>query len=149
MSLHISNKSLELKNTPNKRKRESINANKENHFPFNAFMEVKSIADLVKQKKKTDSENPYEISRKPPKKKTKHDIDEKCFVNPALNLNGPETVFNPFEVKRMPIVESDTYCFTNEGLDIRGSEREIVNPFEVHRDGSDAARGSQGTQQFH
>lgn len=144
MSVRVNNNTFELKITPNKRKRESIaNANKENSFPFINFMEVKSISDLVKQKKEP-VETSYEIARKPPKKKTKQDFDENCFVNPALNLNGPEKTFNPFEVKRRPVVESESHCFTNEGLDIRGAEREVVNPFEIHRDGSAAARDVQG-----
>lgn len=147
MDIHVNNNTFEIKTTPSKRRRESTaNANKENHFPFNAFMEVKSIADLVKHKKKSNVEHPHEVARKPPKKKSKHDIDENCFVNPALNLNGPEKAFNPFEVKRMPIMESDTYCFTNEGLDIRGAEREVLNPFEVHRDESAAICGNQNNQ---
>lgn len=145
MSIRIDNNTFELKITPNKRKRDSAkdkqqaHHNKENNFVFNNFMEVKSIADLVKQKASTmattsDHKNPYELVRKPPKKKTKHDIDGNCFVNQALNINGPEIMFNPFEVKRMPNIEQENHCFTNPGLNIRGAERDVVNPFEVVRD---------------
>lgn len=59
-------------------------------------MEVKSIAEIANEK--SDAENPYEVIRKPPKKKKKADIEEVCFENPALNLDGPEKRFNPFEV---------------------------------------------------
>lgn len=147
MSIRIDNNTFELKITPNKRKRDSAKDkqqschNKENNFVFNNFMEVKSIADLVKQKTtpstmstSSDPSNPYELVRKPPKKKTKHDLDENCFVNPALNINGPEKIFNPFEVKRMPNIEQENHCFTNPGLNIRGAERDVVNPYEVVRD---------------
>lgn len=145
MSTQIDNNTFELKITPNKRKRDSTkdkqqsHHNKENNFVFNNFMEVKSIADLVRQKTMSTTDgmnmnNPYEIARKPPKKKTKHDIDENCFVNPALNIDGPENIFNPFEVKRMPNTEQENHCFTNPGLNIRGAERDVVNPFEVLRD---------------
>lgn len=143
MSIRHDNNTFELKITPNKRKRDSAKSHhdKENNFVFNNFMEVKSIADLVKQKKtpsmsatSTEQSNPFELVRKPPKKRSKHDIDDNCFVNPALNINGPEKAFNPFEVKRMPNIEQDNHCFTNPGLNIRGAERDVVNPFEVVRD---------------
>lgn len=149
MSIRFDNNAFELKITPTKRKRESAKEsqhNKENNYLFHNFMEVKSIADLVKQKKSvpetaasimsTDPNNPYELVRKPPKKKTKHSVDgsENCFVNPALNLNGPERMFNPFEVRRMPNIEQEDHCFINPGLNIRGAERDVVNPFEVVRD---------------
>lgn len=144
MSIRIDNNTFELKITPNKRKRDSTkdkpqsHHNKENNFVFNNFMEVKSIADLVKQRAAPSTaaqNNPFECVRKPPKKKTKHDIDESCFVNPALNINGPEKVFNPFEVKRMPESGQENHCFTNPGLNIRGAERDVANPFEVVRSG--------------
>lgn len=146
MSIRIDNNTFELKITPNKRKRDSAkdiqqsHHNKENNFVFNNFMEVKSIADLVKQKTTPSSmsttgehSNPFELARKPPKKKSKRDTDEGCFENPALNLNGPEKIFNPFEVKRMPNIEQENHCFTNPGLNIRGAERDVVNPYEVVR----------------
>lgn len=149
MSIRIDNNTFELKITPNKRKRDSAKDhsqschNKENNFVFNNFMEVKSIADLVKQKATASAtmstssvhNNLYECVRKPPKKKTKHDIDDSCFVNPALNINGPEKLFNPFEVKRMPDIGQENHCFTNPGLNIRGAERDVANPFEVVRNG--------------
>lgn len=78
--------------------------NKENIA--DAFMEVKSISDLI-------SSNPFEVIRKPPKKKKKHDIEDCCFINPALNLNGPEKEPpNPFEVKRLN--EDNTKLNNNE-----------------------------------
>lgn len=142
MSIKVNNNIFELKITPNKRKREHFetNENKENNFILNNFMEVKSIADLVKQRNVNEnvdgSVNNFEIVRKPPKKKTKHDTDgeEHCFVNPALNLNVAEKVINPFEVKRAPIVEEENHCFSNPALNIRIAERERVNPFEIARD---------------
>lgn len=146
MSIKVDNNVFELKITPNKRKREHIETkssieNKENNFFRNNFMEVKSIADLVKQRNVNanvddGSVNNFEIVRKPPKKKTKHESDgeEHCFVNPALNLNVPEKIINPFEVKRAPIVEEENHCFSNPALNIRIAERERVNPFEIARD---------------
>lgn len=139
MSIRIDNNTFELKITPNKRKRElskDKHHNKENNFIYNNFMEVKSISDLVQPKcNNSINENPYELVRKPPKKKTKHDLDfdENCFVNPALNINGPEKQINPFEVKRAPIAEEENHCFSNAGLNIRGADREI-NPFEIVRE---------------
>lgn len=47
-------------------------------------------------------ENPFEVHRRPPKKKTKKEEhkskNESCFENAALNLALPEKQFNPFEV---------------------------------------------------
>lgn len=137
----------ELRVTPNKRKRDDIrerksqqfnyySSNKENNFIYNNFMEEKSIAELVKTKKHSsnakNAENPFELLRKPPKKKNrKNNSDEGCFVNPALNLNGPENILNPFEVKRSaPLPEAVHNCFENTGLNIRVEDRQ-VNPFEV------------------
>lgn len=85
---------------------------KENRNPFltNPCLEVKSIADIAQRHQKNldvdeikneDSipENPYEVVRKPPKKKKRRtEIEEACFENPALNLELPEKQFNPFEV---------------------------------------------------
>lgn len=157
MSARVDNNAYELVITPNKRKREypgdgnaakvsSFAAynnngignadNKENHFVYNNFMEVKSIAEIFAQKKTVatgPNENPYEVIRKPPKKKTKHDEDAGCFENAALNLNGPEKVFNPFEVRRDPIVAKDSHCFINSALNIRVAEREVRNPYEIDR----------------
>lgn len=87
--------------------------NKENLC--DAFMEVKSISDLV-------GGNPFEVIRKPPKKKKKHDIEDCCFVNPALNLNGPEKEpLNPFEVKRYSTENNLTAnCEGNVGIENPG-----------------------------
>lgn len=166
MSVKVDNNAYELVITPNKRKRDYPgggqflhdygNSNKENHFVYNNFMEVKSISEIFAKKQDVVSaptavammtDNPYEVSRKPPKKKTRRDIDtdDGCFVNPALNLNGPEKVLNPFEVRREPPVKQDTHCFVNSGLNLRGAEREVRNPFEIERD-SVPAKEMQGTQ---
>lgn len=123
--------------TPNKRRREgtapNYDSNKENKYFCNSYMEVKSLSDMI-------VENPYEIIRgKPPKKKKKHDIEESCFVNPALNINGPENIINPFEIKRtVPVAATaspNQHCFVNTGLNIRAPEREndSRNPFEIVR----------------
>lgn len=75
-------------------------------------MEIKSIADLVSSVSATKKslvamqdleKNPFEVIRKPPKKKTKKDDrliskEEACFENAALNLALPEKQFNPYEV---------------------------------------------------
>lgn len=153
MSIRVDNNAYELIITPNKRKRANdeknhshsnvslaldCGSNKENHFVYNNFMEVKSIAEILAQRKEpiaVDVENPYEVLRKPPKKKQKHELDDGCFENPALNLNGPEKVLNPFEVRREPVaLPNSNHCFVNSGLNIRGVDREIRNPFEVTRD---------------
>lgn len=138
----------ELRVTPNKRRREqksnqfnNYGSNKENNFIFNNFMEEKSIAELVEIKKYQNSnanvgENPFELIRKPPKKKNRksYSDDGGCFVNPALNLNGPEKILNPFEVIRnAPLPEVVHHCFENTGLNIRVEDRQ-VNPFEVARE---------------
>lgn len=132
---------LNFVDTPNKRRRESryeestnpcrLLANKENHY---MGMEVKSIAQMIADK---TIENPFEVVRKPPKKKKKTDIEDSCFVNPALNLNGPEIVLNPFEIKRLPTVVQDDLCFVNSGLNIRGPDKhhETSKAFEVVRGG--------------
>lgn len=73
-------------------------------------LEVKSIADIIKlpvegiDSAKIDgdalSQNPYEVQRKPPKKKKREsEIIEACFENAALNLELPERQFNPYEVR--------------------------------------------------
>lgn len=146
----MDNNAFELVNqtTPNKRKREypidgkcvqpTYAISKENHFVYNNFMEVKSIAEIFSQKKDAPAipaaENPYEVSRKPPKKKTKRDAEDGCFENAALNLNGPEKMFNPFEVRRDVISVDTKHCFVNSGLNLRGAEREVRNPYEIARD---------------
>lgn len=152
MSEHYLNAACtELRVTPNKRKRDDIKerkskqfnnfgSNKENNFIYNNFMEEKSIAELVQIKKHQNfnantNENPFELVRKPPKKKNRKNYsDDGCFVNPALNLDGPEKILNPFEVKRSaPLPEEVHHCFENTGLNIRVEDRQ-VNPFEVARE---------------
>lgn len=155
MSIQVTNTTFELRITPNKRKRDDSKdrrsnngSNKENNFVYNNFMEVKSIADLIENKNCQNSNsngvnvcNPFEIVRKPPKKKNRKDLSEDgCFVNPALNLNGPENVVNPFEVKRAaPLLEAVHHCFENTGLNIRGEDRQVINPFEIVRESTTAA----------
>ncbi|XP_037036772.1 uncharacterized protein LOC119074617 [Bradysia coprophila] len=136
-----------LADTPNKRKRreskydDSVDyysnpnrllANKENNY---MGMEVKSIAQMIADK---TIENPFEVIRKPPKKKKKSDIEDSCFVNPALNINGPETVLNPFEVIRQPTVVKDDLCFINSGLNIRIPDKACPagNAYEISRSGN-------------
>ena len=147
MASAIDNSAFEMNLTPNKRKRESsINNlpisnikndyNKENSkYPYSSFMEVKSIADIMSAtNKKITVDNPYEIVRKPPKKKTKQDFEENCFINPALDLQSTETPVNPYEVKRPLVLPNNTNnCFVNSGLNIRAAENGIINPFEVER----------------
>lgn len=139
MSAPITNSiPFELRITPTKRKREELKerqlqhfnygANKENKFiTYNNCMEVKSISDLI-------NPSAFEVVRKPPKKKDRKDVsDDNCFVNPALNLNVPEKIINPFEVIRAATIqETIQHCFENSGLNIRGEERQI-NPFEIAR----------------
>lgn len=150
MSVQLTNTTFELRITPNKRKRDDLKRsqhsnNKENHnqhYAYNNFLEVKSIAELIQHKNYPHGANPYEIVRKPPKKKNRLDLtDDGGFVNPALNLNGPEKVLNPFEVKRAaPLPEAAHHCFENTGLNIRGEER-VINPYEVARDTALTAAG--------
>lgn len=154
MSIQLTNTTFELRITPNKRKRDDlkerkihhVNSNKENNFVYNNFLEIKSIAELVESKNSNLNGinatcNPYEIVRKPPKKKNRKDLPEDgCFANPALNLNGPEHVVNPFEVRRSaPLPEAVHHCFENTGLNIRGEERNVINPFEIVRECTTAA----------
>lgn len=72
---------------------------KENNeiFPKNG-LEVKSIAKMALQDGTQIPQNPYEVVRKPPKKKKRHSEETACFENPALNLELPEKQFNPYEV---------------------------------------------------
>lgn len=115
----------------------AINAsNKENVFVYNPFMETKSIAELLENRM---PENPYEVIRKPPKKKKKHDIEDCCFTNPGLNLNGPEVPLNPFEIKRETNVNTDQYCFRNPCLNINAVDHGTTNPFEVVRHANSAS----------
>lgn len=118
--------------------------NKENNFWFSdSCMEVKSISELVLEKGgKVTKNNDYEIIRKPPKKKTKTDIEESCFTNPGLDLNAAEKVLNPFEVVReensiASKLEDASHCFINPclNLNLRDSEsNNQFNPFEVKRE---------------
>ncbi|XP_031623553.1 uncharacterized protein LOC116340933 [Contarinia nasturtii] len=158
MSVQLTNTTFELRITPNKRKRDDIkerkqynhgSSNKENHFVYNNFLEVKSIAELVESKNVSNSSganvcNPFEIVRKPPKKKNRKEfLDDGCFVNPALNLNGPEHVVNPFEVRRAaPLPEAVHHCYENTGLNIRGEERQVINPFEIVRECTTASNAT-------
>lgn len=139
---NVTNKTMNI--TPNKRKREcSVAAvNKENYgYNHHGGMEVKSLADLLGLPSQHHPTNPFEVVRKPPKKRTKCDnvppADHNCFVNPALNLNGPENVMvNPFEIRRTStdaMAAVDPHCFYNTGLNIRGPEKEVRNPFEIVR----------------
>ncbi|XP_055709095.1 uncharacterized protein LOC129805299 [Phlebotomus papatasi] len=119
----------------NKRRRESDNfGSLSSHHVF-PDMETKSIADLLTQRV---MENPYEVVRKPPKKKKK-DEPLACFDNEALNLNTPEKQFNPFEVKRseceMPV---QAVSYVNLGLNLKAPESASVkNPFEIVRSGDE------------
>lgn len=125
--------------TPTKRKREELKerqlqhinygVNKENHFAaYNNFMEVKSIADLIDIKSK-QHDNPFEVTRKPPKKKDRRSLSaENCFVNPALDLNMPEKIINPFEVKRSAHMSEVVHSYENSGLNLRDNERLSANP---------------------
>lgn len=61
-------------------------------------LEVKSIAETALQEGTQIPQNPYEVVRKPPKKKKRHSDETACFENPALNLELPEKQFNPYEV---------------------------------------------------
>lgn len=151
MSVQVDNNAFELVNntTPNKRKREyphdgkcvmtpKFVNNKENYLVYNNFMEVKSIAEIFAQKKDAPQiaaiENVFEVSRKPPKKKTKREAEDGCFENAALNLNGPEKIINPYEVKRDVVQPKNEHCFVNSGLNLRGAEREVRNPYEIARE---------------
>ncbi|XP_004530435.1 uncharacterized protein LOC101454586 [Ceratitis capitata] len=108
----------------------------------NACMEVKSISEIAKStlEKKiiTDAQvqNPYEVQRKPPKKKKREtEIIEACFENPALNLEVPEKQFNPYEVLRdVPTKVNKSNCFVNAALNLRIEDMSTTrNPFEIQR----------------
>lgn len=144
--------------TPNKRKRDAIAGggvahdptNKENHIyaAHNGYMEVKSLADLLPAKDAggCSNNNAFEVQRKPPKKRTKLDqaaVEQQGFVNAGLNLNGPDHVVNPFEIRRGPErapIESQN-CFVNTALNIRGPEKEVRNPFEIVRPHGNSTTG--------
>uniref|UniRef100_A0A182XWM6 Uncharacterized protein n=1 Tax=Anopheles stephensi TaxID=30069 RepID=A0A182XWM6_ANOST len=128
-------------------------ANKENYNMFSdSCMEVKSIADLASKRSNgygCDT-NPFEVVRKPPKKKKKQmhpgvggsvSLEESCFENPGLNLAAADKQpVNPFEVPRdgdeckRKEAEELSRCFVNSALNIRGAEStERFNPFEIVR----------------
>ncbi|XP_058825296.1 uncharacterized protein LOC131685522 [Topomyia yanbarensis] len=110
-------------------------SNKENYNIFSeSCMEVKSIAELAS----VAGENPYEVIRKPPKKKKKQsDFEDSCFVNPGLNLAAiDKPSVNPFEVVRSeePERKGNDSCFVNGALNIKGRDKgEGINPFEILR----------------
>lgn len=138
-----------LLTTPNKRKRETANknnasfvVNKENNFLYNGFMETKSINDLINPSttipaSKISDNNQFEILRKPPKKKKKHNsTDACCFINEALNLNGPENPLNPFEIRRTSnsVGIPNPNGFFNPALNLaREPGNYKSNPFEIAR----------------
>ena len=90
--------------TPKKlmaRRRKSCVPLSGNPFLNGNGMEFKSIKDFVSNVAAEVTPNPYEVVRKPPKKKRQteeNSIESACFVNPALNLEAAEKQFNPFEV---------------------------------------------------
>uniref|UniRef100_A0A182KBP1 Uncharacterized protein n=1 Tax=Anopheles christyi TaxID=43041 RepID=A0A182KBP1_9DIPT len=129
-------------------------SNKENYNLFSdSCMEVKSIADLAgatkRPKANTSDTNPFEVIRKPPKKKKKQmhaactvPLEDSCFENPGLNLAAADKQpVNPFEVPRdgdeskRKEAEELSRCFVNSALNIRGAEKgtERYNPFEIVR----------------
>uniref|UniRef100_A0A034VP75 Uncharacterized protein n=1 Tax=Bactrocera dorsalis TaxID=27457 RepID=A0A034VP75_BACDO len=125
-------------------------------------MEVKSISDIINcPVEKTDStkiggdalsQNPYEVQRKPPKKKKREsEIVEACFENPALNLELPEKQFNPYEVLRdVPAKQTNVAqanCFVNAALNLRTQDVTATrNPFEIQRCQSVATTTSVGVE---
>lgn len=102
-------------------------------------LEEKSIAELINEQKTIKAlsgANPYEVVRKPPKKRKKVEIN--CFVNEALNLAQPEPLFNPYEVKRLPPTvtenfEKENHSFVNLALNLKAPEHQLNNPFEIVR----------------
>ncbi|XP_053671210.1 uncharacterized protein LOC128721475 [Anopheles nili] len=130
-------------------------SNKENYNMFSdSCMEIKSIADLAgsmpckRPMAAVNEANPFEVIRKPPKKKKKQlhsstvTLEDSCFENPGLNLAAAEKqpVNNPFEVPRdgdeckRKEAEEQSRCFVNNALNIRGADGiERFNPFEIVR----------------
>ncbi|XP_055905483.1 uncharacterized protein LOC129940976 [Eupeodes corollae] len=114
---------------------------KENGIRFataDPCLEVKSISDLVHKNEEPTSGNPFEVIRKPPKKKKKADLEDACFVNTGLNLEIPEKQFNPFEVMRDSptrlVKSNEPQCFVNPALNIRTQDTTLArNPFEIQR----------------
>lgn len=106
--------------------------NIENIPANNGCLEEKSIADLVQDKM---AQNPFEVVRKPPKKRKK--VEESCFVNEAMNLTTPEKPHNPYEVSRAAVApvnfERDCHSFVNLALNLKAPEHQVLNPFEIVR----------------
>ncbi|XP_067636368.1 uncharacterized protein pon [Eurosta solidaginis] len=132
--------------------RRRISATITNNYVQNPCLEVKSIADIVRNagvtqeepiekanNKNTPNKNPYEVVRKPPKKKKREtELNEACFENPALNLELPEKQFNPYEVVRaLPVKQMNSpqrNCFVNAALNLRTQDGSAtLNPFEIQR----------------
>ncbi|XP_049537532.1 uncharacterized protein LOC125952224 [Anopheles darlingi] len=124
--------------------------NKENYNIFSdSCMEVKSIADLAAGNRigvvaAAGELNPFEVVRKPPKKKKKNHesgLEESCFENPCLNLAAADKKpVNPFEVVRdgeefkRQEAEEMSRCFVNSALNIRNADNaQPYNPFEIVR----------------
>ncbi|KAM7347964.1 partner of numb [Cochliomyia hominivorax] len=127
--------------TPKKivgKRRLQVNTNKENTTDFpNVGLEVKSISEIAKhrEEKQNIPQNPYEVLRKPPKKKKRHTEETACFENPALNLELPEKQFNPYEVKRDITPHKNSNCFSNPALNLKIQDASAIrNPFEVQRE---------------
>lgn len=131
------------------------NNNKENFLFSESCMEVKSIAEIVAERKASQMPaNEYEVIRKPPKKKKKAAVEESCFVNPGLDLKVDEKVINPFEVVRDDDTEAKILAMgvSNPALDIKNepqlkpSTEVSTNPFEVKRDEVDAQKSVCGIE---
>lgn len=155
------NGSFEMDTPGKKRKRESFQkfvsstpiklSNKENFVFSDSCMEVKSIAELVAERKSAVIQqlpiNEYEVIRKPPKKKKKAS-EECCFVNPGLDLKVDEKVINPFEVVRDDDTEAKSLALgvSNPALDINNEplskpiDAISTNPFEVMRENADISK---------
>jgi hypothetical protein len=153
------NGSFEAMDTPGKkRKRESFQkfvsstpiklSNKENLVFSDSCMEVKSIAELVAERKNRAQApiNEYEVIRKPPKKKKKSAVEESCFVNPCLDLKVEEKIINPFEIVRNDNTEAKMLALgvSNPALDIQNepiaSDNPATNPFEVVRENPELSK---------
>ncbi|XP_073830401.1 partner of numb [Musca autumnalis] len=118
--------------------------NKENaafEFASKAGLEIKPIAakDVKDTGENLVPANPFEVLRKPPKKK-KRPVEVACFENPALNINVPEKQFNPYEVVResVPLALANSNCFVNPALNLKTQDDAPAskNPFEIQRDTS-------------
>ncbi|XP_023293973.2 uncharacterized protein LOC111677134 [Lucilia cuprina] len=127
--------------TPKKnlgKRRLQLKINKENALVYpNVGLEVKSIAELARRPEEAENipRNPYEVLRKPPKKKKRQAEGTACFENPALNLELPEKQFNPYEVVREITPNKASNCFSNPALNLKIQDASAIhNPFEVHRE---------------